>query len=160
MNTLGKTVVSVTICLAIIAALFFSWDFGAPSGMRGDGFTTQKEAVEFGIGNSYNIEQEIGTVEFDDGLIYLCKTKDQKIVACYLFKNRQQTKYYFESYNPIDDISKVQWHESKNKVKTNFLVTSADNIINNCDNKSVEHKDYSIMLNDTKTNIRLYYNRV
>ena len=114
MNTLGKTLVALGICIVIIAALFFSRDFGAPPGRRGDGFGTQREAVEDGIGNSYNVAEEIGTVDFDDGVIYLCVTKDQNIVVSYLFKNRQQDKYYFDSYYVISV------HNKNNSVQQNL----------------------------------------
>ncbi len=160
MNTLGKTLVAVVVCLVIIASLFFSRDFGAPAGRRGDGFGTQREAVEDGIGASYNVDEEIGIVDFDDGMIYLCKTKDQHIIVSYLFKNRQQDKYYFDSYYVIDNLSSTQWHESKNKTKTNFLVTSSDNEITNCDNKPVKCENYNITLHDDKVELKLYYNRV
>lgn len=159
MNTLGKTVVAIGVCLVIIAALFFSRDFGAPAGRRGDGFGTQREAVEEGMGNSYNVDEEIGTLDFDDASIYLCKTKDQNIVVCYLFKNRQQTKYYFESYYVVSDLSKTQWYEEENKVKTNFLVTSADNEITDCDNKAVECEEYKVVVHEDTIDMKLYYNR-
>ncbi len=160
MNTLGKTLVAIAICLVIIGTLFFSRDFGAPAGRRGEGYGTQREAVEDGIGASYNVSEEIGTVDFDDGVIYLCKTKDQNIVVSYLFKNRQQTKYYFDSYYVISDLSSTHWHDSENKTKTNFLVTAADDEINNCDNRPVKCENYSVTINDDVTNIKLYYNRV
>lgn len=160
MNTLGKTLVAIGICLVIIAALFFSRDFGAPAGRRGEGFGTYKEAVEDGIGASYNVAQEIGTVDFDDGVIYLCKTKDQHIVASYLFKNKQQNKYYFDSYYVINDLSSAQWHDAENKVKTNFLVTAADDEITKCDNKPVECETYYVTLNGDNIGLKLYYNRV
>ena len=160
MNTLGKTIVAIGISIIIIAALFFTRDFGAPSGRRGDGFTTQREAVEEGIGKSYNVEEEIGIVDFDDGLIYLCKTKDQNIVVSYIFKNRQQEKYYFDSYYVVSDIEKTEWHDAKNKVKTNFLVTSAEKEITNCDNKPVKCESYKVVVHEDTLNLKLYYNRV
>lgn len=160
MNTLGKTLVAVGVSIIIIATLFFSRDFGAPAGRRGEGFGTQRESVEEGMGASYNVDTEIGIIDFDDGAIYLCKTKDQKIVVSYLFKNHQQTKFYFDSYYVIDDLSKTQWHDSKNKVKTNFLVTTADDEIRICDNTPVECENYTVMVNDDKVDLKLYYNRV
>ena len=160
MNTLGKTLVAISICIVIIAALFFSRDFGAPAGRRGEGFGTQREAVEDGIGASYNVDEEIGAVDFDDGTIYLCKTKDQNIVVSYLFKNRQQDKYYFDSYYVINDLSSPKWHEAENKTKTNFLVTSADDEITNCDNKPVKCEDYTVTLHEDEVDLKLYYNRV
>ena len=160
MNTLGKTIVAIGISLVIIAALFFSRDFGAPSGRRGEGFGTQREAVEDGIGKSYNVAEEIGIVDFDDGLIYLCKTKDQNIVVSYIFKNRQQTKYYFDSYYVVSDLSSTHWNDAKNKTKTNFLVTAADKEITNCDNKPVECESYTVNIHEDKVDLKLYYNRV
>ncbi len=159
MNTLGKSLVAVGISILIILTLVFTRDFGAPTGRRGDGFGTQRESVEEGMGASYNVDTEIGIVDFDDGEIYLCKTKDQKIAVCYLFKNRQQNKYYFDSYYIIDDLSATKWHDSKNKVKTNFLVTSADIEIKTCDNKPVKCENYTVVINEDKVNLKLYYNR-
>lgn len=160
MNTLGKSLVAIGISIIIIATLFFSRDFGAPAGRRGEGFGTQRESVEEGMGASYNVDTEIGMIDFDDGVIYLCKTKDQKIALCYLFKNRQQDKYYFDSFYIIDDLSTTQWHDSKNKVKTNFLVTAADDEIKYCDNEPVECENYTVMINEDKVDLKLYYNRV
>ncbi len=160
MNTLGKTLVAIGISIVIIAALFFTRDFGAPSGRRGDGFETQREAVEDGIGKSYNVEEEIGIVDFDDGLIYLCKTKDQNIVVSYIFKNRQQSRYYFESYYVVNDTEEAKWHDAKNKVKTNFLVTTEETEITNCDNKPVKCESYKVVVHEDTLNLKLYYNRV
>lgn len=160
MNTLGKSLVAIGISIIIILTLVFSRDFGAPAGRRGEGFETPRESVEEGMGASYNVDTEIGKIDFDDGMIYLCKTKDQKIVVSYLFKNRQQDKYYFESYYVIEDLSETQWHDSKNKVKTNFLVTTADDEIENCDNKPVKCENYTVMVNEDTVHLKLYYNRV
>lgn len=159
MNTLGKTVVAIGICLVIFAALFFTRDFGAPPGRRGDGFITKQEAVEDGIGTSYSITEEIGTVDFDDGTIYICKTQDQYIIVSYLFKNLQQNKFYFDSYHVVSDITSTEWYSGENKVRTNFLLTSADNEITNCDNKPVECEDYKVVLQEDTIDMKLYYNR-
>ena len=160
MNTLGKTVVAVAICLVIIAVLFFSRDFGAPFGYRGDGYGTQQEALESGIGASYTIEETIGTVQFDDGAIFLCKTKDDHLVLSYMFLNKQKTKYYLESYYVISDPAQSSWYSSENKVKTNYRLTLADEIITVCDNRAVEFEEYTVNLNNEEIKVRLYYNRV
>lgn len=160
MNTLGKTLVAVVFSIVVILVLVFSRDFGAPAGRRGEGFDTPRESVEEGMGASYNVDTEIGKIDFEDGMIYLCKTKDQKISVSYLFKNRQQDKYYFESYYIIENLTETQWYDSKNKVKTNFLVTTADDEIKNCDNKPVECEEYTVKINDDTVRLKLYYNRV
>ncbi len=160
MNTLGKTVVAVAVCLVIIAGLFFTRDFGAPSGRAGEGFATMNESLEDGIGASYDIDFEIGSVDFDDGVIYVAKTKDEKILLSYFFLNSQRTKYYLDSYYIIDDVEATQWCSSENKVKTNYRVTSADEQITVCDNLPVQCIDYTVILDEKETDIKLYYNRV
>lgn len=160
MNTLGKTVISVAICIVVIAALFFTRDFGAPSGRAGEGFATMSESLEDGIGASYDIAEEIGVVNFDDGVIYVTKTKDEKIVLSYLFLNAQGSKYYLDSYYIIPDIEKTQWCSSENKVKTNYRIASANEDIKTCDNLPVQYEEYTVILDEKETTIRLYYNRV
>lgn len=160
MNTLGKTLVSIAICLVIVLALIFSRDIGAPFGYKGDGFGTKAEALEDSIGASYSVDSEIGTVEFEDGAIYVCKTKDNHIILSYLFRNRQQTKYYLESYYVCNDLKETEWHDSKNKVKTNYKLTDASILINECDNRPVNVENYSVTLNKTEVNLKLYYNRI
>ena len=160
MNTLGKTVVAIGVSLVIILALVFSRDTGAPFGYKGDGFGTMQEALEDGAGKSYSFDSEIGTVEFDDGVIFVCKSKDEHIILSYMFRNRQKTKYYLESYYVVNDIKDTEWHTSKNKVKTNYKLTDAETIINECDNLPVQVENYNVTINDKDVGLKLYYNRV
>ncbi len=160
MNTLGKTLVSLGICIVILLTLFLTRDIGAPSGMVGEGFQTMKECLQSGIGASYDIQDEIGHVTFDDGVIYIIKSKDEKIVVSYLFLNSQGTKYYLDSYFIVDDINDTHWLVSENKVKTNYRLTSQSESITTCDNLPVQMQEYSIVLDEQPTTIRLYYNRV
>ncbi len=160
MNTLGKTLVSLGICIVILLTLFLTRDIGAPSGMVGEGFTTMEECLQSGIGVSYDIESEIGHIAFDDGVIYLIKSKDEKIVVSYLFLNSQGTKYYLDSYFIVDDIQNTHWLVSENKVKTNYRLASQSESIKTCDNLPVQMQEYSIVLDEQPTTIRLYYNRV
>lgn len=159
MNTLGKTLIAVIICVVITLVLIFSRDFGAPYGYAGEGFGTMQEALNSSMGDSYDIKEDVGFVTFDDAAIYLCETKDNKVVLSYLFLNRQKDKYYLESYYIID-FENTQWHSSENKTKTNYKVTLADEIITNCDNLPVNFEEYTITLGETATKIKLYYNRV
>lgn len=159
MNTLGKTLIALGVSVVIFLTLFFSRDFGAPYGYKGDGFGTKKEAVAFGIGASYTIEEEIGTIEFDDGVIYVCKTKDNNIVVSYLFLNKQRTKYYFEKHFVDTDLENTQWHSSENKVKTNYRVADVSQELTTCDSMPVEHKDFKVKLYDEEKTVRVYYNR-
>lgn len=160
MNTLGKTVIAIAICLVIVAALVFTRDFGAPSGHSGEGFGTVQEALNDSMGASYDIAQDVGTVAFDDGVIYVCLTKDNKLAVSYAFLNRQQTKYYMDSYYIVDDLNATEWHSGKNKVKTNYRLASADDVITVCDNQPVSCEEYTVTIKDTPTKIKLYYNRV
>ena len=160
MNTLGKTVVAIGISIVIILTLIFSRDFGAPFGYKGDGFGTMQEAVESSIGKTYSIGEEIGSVDFDDGVIYLCKSTDDHIILSYLFRNRQKTKYYIESYYLVDDLANTEWHNSKNKVKTNYKVTDFDTVINTCDHLPVQVEIYTVKIKDSEVKLKLYYNRV
>lgn len=160
MNTLGKTLVSIGIGIVVFLALFITRDFGAPAGRAGDGFGTMRESLEDSIGASYSIEEDIGSVAFDDGVIYITKTKDQKIALSYLFLNSQGTKYYLDAYYIIDDINNTQWCVSENDVKTNYRVASAEEEITQCDNLPVKFEEYSVLLDEKETKIRLYYNRV
>lgn len=159
MNTLGKTLVAIGIAVIVFLALFLTRDFGAPPGRAGDGFGTMRESLESSIGASYSIDEDIGYVAFDDGVIYVTKTKDQKIALSYLFLNSQGTKYYLDSYMIIDDVNNTQWQASENEVKTNYRITSADEIINQCDNMPVQFEEYTVTLDEVETKIRLYYNR-
>ncbi len=160
MNTLGKTLVAIGVGILVFVALFFTRDFGAPSGRAGEGFATMSESITDGIGASYDIEEEIGNIAFDDGVIYLAKTKDEKIVLCYFFLNSQRTKYYLDSYYIITDVTGTQWCSNENKVKTNYKLTSEDEVIKTCDNLPVQCQEYTITLDEKETTIRLYYNRV
>ena len=92
-------------------------------------------------------------------MIYITKTKDQKIALSYLFLNSQGTKYYLDSYYIISDLSKTQWFAGENDTKTNYRLTSADEIITQCDNMPVKFEEYSVILGEEETKIRLYYNR-
>lgn len=159
MNTLGKTFVALGVCVVIILTLFFSRDFGAPYGYKGDGFGTKQEAIEDGIGASYTIEEEIGTIEFDDGVIYVCKTKDNNLVISYMFLNKQQTKFYLEKYFIDTDLEKAQWHSSENKIKTNYRLADVSQELTTCDNKPVEYEDFTVKLYDEVKTVRVYYNR-
>ncbi len=160
MNTLGKTLISLAVCIIVLLTLFLTRDVGAPSGMVGDGFSTQKECLENSIGASYEVQEEIGTVAFDDGVIYVTKTKDEKIVLSYLFLNSQRTKYYLDSYFIVDDIENTHWLVSENKIKTNYRITSESEVIKTCDNLPVEMQEYTVVLDEVPTTIKLYYNRV
>lgn len=160
MNTLGKTVVAIGVSIVIILALIFSRDVGAPFGYKGDGFGTMQEALEDSVGASYSFDSEIGTVEFDDGVIFVCKSQDNHIILSYMFRNRQQTKYYLESYYVVNNLKEAEWHTSKNKVKTNYKLTDAETIINECDNLPVQVENYSVMLGKSEVKMKLYYNRV
>ncbi len=159
MNTLGKTVVAIGVSIVIILALIFSRDVGAPFGYKGDGFGTPQEAIEDGVGASYSFESEIGKVEFDDGIIYVCKSMDNHVILSYMFRNRQQTKYYLESYYVVNNLKEAEWHTSKNKTKTNYKLTDGETIINECDNMPVQVENYSVTLNKTEVALKLYYNR-
>ena len=90
MNTLGKTLVAIGVCIVVFLSLFLTRDFGAPAGRAGEGFGTMRESLEDSIGASYSIEEDIGHIAFDDGVIYITKTKDQKIALSYLFLNSQK----------------------------------------------------------------------
>ena len=160
MNTLGKTLVAIGVCIVVFLSLFLTRDFGAPAGRAGEGFGTMRESLEDSIGASYSIEEDIGHVAFDDGVIYITKTKDQKIALSYLFLNSQGTKYYLDSYYIISDLSKTQWFVSENDTKTNYRLTAADEIITQCDNMPVKFEEYTVTLGENQTKIRLYYNRV
>ncbi len=159
MNTLGKTLVAIGICIVVFLALFLTRDFGAPAGRAGDGFGTMRESLDDGIGASYTVEEEIGFVEFDDGTISLTKTKDQKLVLSYFFRNSQGTKYYLDSYYVISDVENTQWCSSENDIKTNYRITSADEVINQCDNMPVKFEEYTVTLDEKEIKIKLYYNR-
>ncbi len=160
MNTLGKTLVAIGVCIVVFLALFLTRDFGAPSGRAGEGFGTMRESLDDSIGASYSIEEDIGSVAFDDGVIYVTKTKDQKIALSYLFLNSQGTKYYLDSYYIISDVEDTQWCSNENDVKTNYRITSADEVITQCDNMPVKFEEYTVILNEQETKIRLYYNRI
>ena len=160
MNTLGKTLVAIGVGIVVFLTLFLTRDFGAPAGKAGDGFGTMRESLEASIGASYSIEEDIGNIAFDDGVIYIAKTKDEKIALSYLFLNSQGTKYYLDSYYIISDVTKTQWFSSENDVKTNYRIASADENINQCDNLPVKFEEYTVLLDEEETKIRLYYNRV
>ena len=159
MNTLGKTLVAIGVCIVVFLSLFLTRDFGAPAGRAGEGFGTMRESLEDSIGASYSIEEDIGYVAFDDGVIYITKTKDQKIALSYLFLNSQGTKYYLDSYYIISDVTQTQWFVSENETKTNYRITSTDEIITQCDNMPVKFEEYTVTLGEEETKIRLYYNR-
>lgn len=159
MNTLGKTLVAIGVCIVVFLSLFLTRDFGAPAGRAGEGFGTMRESLDDSIGASYSIEEDIGYVAFDDGVIYITKTKDQKIALSYLFLNSQGTKYYLDSYYIISDVENTQWFSSENDVKTNYRITSADEVITQCDNMPVQVEEYSVVLDEKETKIKLYYNR-
>ncbi len=160
MNTLGKTLVAIGVAIIVFLALFLSRDFGAPPGRAGEGFGTMRESLDDSIGASYTIEEDIGCIEFDDSVIYVTKTKDQKIALSYLLLNSQGTKYYLDSYYIIEDVNNTQWCVGENDVKTNFRIASADEVINQCDNLPVQFEEYTVTLGEEQTKIRLYYNRV
>lgn len=159
MNTLGKTLVAIGVCIVVFLSLFLTRDLGAPAGRAGDGFGTMRESLEDGIGASYSIEGDIGHVAFDDGVIYITKTKDQKIALSYLFLNSQGTKYYLDAYYIISDVENTQWYSSENDVKTNYRITAADEVISQCDNLPVEFEEYTVTLEEEEMKIKLYYNR-
>ncbi len=160
MNTLGKTVVALGVSIVIILTLVLTRDFGAPRGYRGDGFGTMQEALEDGIGASYTIAEEIDAIEFDDGVIYLVKTKDDHVILSYLFRNRQKTKFYLEAFSIESDFEGTEWCSSKNKVKTNYKVTDSNTVIKECDNQPVTCKEYTVVLHNLDVPFRLYYNRI
>ena len=159
MNTLGKTLVAIGVCIVVFLSLFLTRDFGAPAGRAGEGFGTMRESLDDSIGASYSIEEDIGHVAFDDGVIYITKTKDQKIALSYLFLNSQGTKYYLDSYCIISDLENTQWFSSENDVKTNYRITSEDEVITQCDNMPVSVEEYTVTIDEKETKIKLYYNR-
>ena len=60
----------------------------------------------------------------------------------------------------VDDLNTTEWHSGKNKVKTNYRLASADDVITVCDNQPVSCEEYTVTIKDTPTKIKLYYNRV
>lgn len=160
MNTLGKTLVALGICIVVFLSLFLTRDFGAPAGKAGEGFGTMQECLEDGMGASYSVEQELGSVVFDDCVLYITKTNDEKVAVAYMLVNSQGDKYYLDTYYVIDDLENTRWNVGENKFKTNFKVTLGDEIISVCDNLPVEVKDYTVILDEEPTHIRFYYNQV
>ncbi len=160
MNTLGKTLVAVGICIVVFLSLFLTRDFGAPAGKAGEGFGTMQECLEDGMGASYSVAQEVGNVVFDDCVLYLVKTNDEKIALAYMLMNSQGDKYYLDTYFVYEDLEETKWYVGENKVKTNFKVTLGEESISVCDNLPVEAQDYTVILDEEPTHIKLYYYRV
>ena len=48
----------------------------------------------------------------------------------------------------------------ENKVKTNYKLTDAETIINECDNLPVQVENYNVTINKKDVSLKLYYNRV